>query len=273
MSRYVASESNEDHESREISGKRGVGDEGGERGEEIIEASSAANSTTLTTVSTVPATTDQFMFTNDFKRLLVGFVQGDTVMTLRLATKGWKCVADAFIDEGVKSGTMIVHDGTDISWAVSWAREERRKQVSRVIFLLNITKVGVRAFHSAVNLVVVDIPEGIESIDEAAFNSCRSLTTVSFPTTLTWIGRSAFNNCKSLDNVDLLHRNLQELGDYEFHGCSELKSMTIPDSLQTFGYNVFCECFKPVPSSIDVNRYDHDVSAVFAYLRSKQKNN
>ncbi|GMI15632.1 hypothetical protein TrLO_g15181 [Triparma laevis f. longispina] len=105
------------------------------------------------------------MFTNDFKRLLVGFVQGDTLTTLRLATKAWKRVADAFVDVGVRSGAMMVHS------------------------------------YSA------------------------------------------------------------------FKCCSELKSMTIPDSLQTLGTDVFLLCPKLVPSNIDIL----DSYAVVAYLPSQQQ--
>jgi len=75
-------------------GKRGAGDEEEDNGEGTVEGPAAKNSTTLTTVSTVPATTDQFMFTNNFKRLLVGFIMGYTLMTLRLATKAWKRVVE-----------------------------------------------------------------------------------------------------------------------------------------------------------------------------------
>ena len=110
-------------------------------------------STTVSTVSNVPVTTDQFMYTPNFRRNFVEFVPGDTLMTLRLATKGWKAAADAFIDEGVRSGAMIVHDGKDISYEA-----ERRELVMRAIFLLNITKVGDKACLYAINLVVVDTP-------------------------------------------------------------------------------------------------------------------
>ncbi|GMI15634.1 hypothetical protein TrLO_g15181 [Triparma laevis f. longispina] len=61
------------------------------------------------------------MFTNDFKRLLVGFVQGDTLTTLRLATKAWKRVADAFVDVGVRSGAMMVHIPSNIDILDSYA--------------------------------------------------------------------------------------------------------------------------------------------------------
>ncbi|GMH74735.1 hypothetical protein TrLO_g3367 [Triparma laevis f. longispina] len=180
-------------------------------------------------------------------------------MTLRLVTKAWKRVADAFIDEGVESGEIMVHDGYDISSIGGWKyRRERRKLATRVIFLLNITKVGQHECHWAVNLFVVDIPEGVQRFGHLAFRGCSSLTTISFPTTLTFIGGYAFCDCSSLDNVDLLHTNLQKIGGDVFWDCSELKSMTIPDSLQTLGCKVFTNCFKLVPSSIDVSE-DNDV--------------
>ena len=139
-----------------------------------------------------------------------------------------------------------------------------------MIFLLNITRVGGSACEKAVNLVVVDTPEGVESIGYTAFMQCSSLTTVSFPTTLKSIEDAAFNQCSSLDNVDLLHTNLQELGEAAYFECYKLKSMTIPYSLQTPGadcWNIFSACYKSVPSSIDTN----DNDAVVTYLRSQQQ--
>ncbi|GMH51994.1 hypothetical protein TL16_g01134 [Triparma laevis f. inornata] len=214
------------------------------------------------------------MYTPEFRRHFVVFVAGDTLMTLRFAMKGWKAAADAFIDEGVKSGAFIVHDRKDIDYRiVTDAREERHKLVARVVFLLNITKAGDFACCYAANLVVVDIPSGVESISFAAFGNCESLTTVSFLTTLTSIGQQASAFCYSLENVDLLQTNLQELCQQAFHVCSKLKSMMIPDSLQTLGRNVFGRCFKLGPSNIDMNistsRYD-PTSEVVAHFRSLQ---
>ncbi|GMI05831.1 hypothetical protein TrLO_g362 [Triparma laevis f. longispina] len=54
-----------------------------------------------------------------------------------------------------------------------------------------------------------------------------------------------------------------------FLNCSELKSMTIPDSLQTLGIQVFYACSKLVPSNSNWNAYDND--AVVPHLHSQQK--
>ncbi|GMI16712.1 hypothetical protein TrLO_g3762 [Triparma laevis f. longispina] len=175
----------------------------------------------------------------------------------------------------VGSGTIIVHSREDHSWPefdeeggdYEWlnALEERRKLVMRVIFFLDITKVRDGACSWAINLIVIDTPEGVERIGGDECNSCRSLTAASFQTTLTSIGNCAFELCSSLENVDLLHTNLQELGQSAFALCSELKSMTIPDSLQTLSFWVFFRCSKLVASHID----ELDNDAVVAHLRSQ----
>ncbi|GMH82635.1 hypothetical protein TL16_g09325 [Triparma laevis f. inornata] len=199
--------------------------------EGILEVSATENSTTLMTVSTIPSAVGQFIHTVEFKRFFTPFLHYQKLTSIRVSNKEWTGVADALINEGVRNGELIVHDGNDICVTVARARTERRKLATRVIFLLNITKVVKRACKLAINLVVVDIPQGVESIGEAAFMGCPSLNTVSFPRTLSSIGEAAFTDCSSLENVDLLHTNLQELGQLAFNSCSDLKSMTIPDSL------------------------------------------
>ncbi|GMH74757.1 hypothetical protein TL16_g08206 [Triparma laevis f. inornata] len=138
---------------------------------------------------------------------------------------------------------------------------------------------GKKACRYAVNLVVVEIPEGVERIGDYAFDECINLNTVSFPTTLTYIVGGAFFCCSSLENVDLLHTNLQQLGDKAFVGCSKLKSMTIPDSIKTLGHNVFIDCSNLVPASIDISPWEDEddeppvdiTSEVVAYLRDQQR--
>ncbi|GMH60287.1 hypothetical protein TL16_g03018 [Triparma laevis f. inornata] len=208
---------------------------------------------------------NNFLNTDDFRRLIVPYIPNDALMTIRLALKPWSRVTDEFISDGVESGTMIVHGGEDV-WKSGSVLSERHTLVTRVIFLLYITKVGEHACEFAAKLVVIEISEGVESIGFNAFGGCECSTTISFPTTLTPIGMQAFYCCTSLESVDLLHTNLQELGEFAFDDCSELKSMTIPDSLQTLGQGVFYSCSKLVPSNVNYNA----MSEVVNYLRSKQ---
>ncbi|GMH80863.1 hypothetical protein TL16_g08728 [Triparma laevis f. inornata] len=83
-------------------------------------------------------------------RLLAPFVHEQTLMALRVLNKEWNGMADVLIDEGVESGTMIVHDGNN------HCQEDREDLVKQVIFLLNIMKVGKNACRFAANLVVVE---------------------------------------------------------------------------------------------------------------------
>ncbi|GMH85658.1 hypothetical protein TrVE_jg6360 [Triparma verrucosa] len=220
---------------------------------------------------------DDFMHTDDFRRLFVGFVMADTLVAMRwLDTKWHKVVEKKLIEVGEEPfGEIIVYGGNDISFdeANSAARVDRMKQVMKVVFLLNITKVGDLVFYCASNLVVVDIPEGITSIGGWSFDGCSSLKEIKFPKSLTSIGYNSFRHCSSLEEVDLLHTNVQELGNYAFWNCTSLREMKVPDSLQMVGEDVFYKCSELVPSTIDVvdDINDDDVtSEVVAYLRSIQ---
>ncbi|GMH88726.1 hypothetical protein TrVE_jg998 [Triparma verrucosa] len=112
-----------------------------------------------------------FFHTKQFMRHFLDILPIDMLMTMRALGGEWLEVTDTFIDGKVESGVMMVHDGDDMNWVVD---EERRLLVTQAVFLLNITKVGSRAFMWADNLVVVEIPEGIESIGSFAFQECPS---------------------------------------------------------------------------------------------------
>jgi hypothetical protein len=94
---------------------------------------------------------------------------------------------------------------------------------------------------------------------------------------LTSIGHASFYQCSSLEEVDLLHTNVEELGGWAFQDCTSLREMKIPDSLQTFGFDVFLSCSKLVPSHINIDgdgdnldNPEDRTSEVVAYLRSIQ---
>ncbi|GMI03807.1 hypothetical protein TrVE_jg5443 [Triparma verrucosa] len=111
---------------------------------------------------------DDFMHTDDFRRLFVGFVMVDSLVAMRWLDKKWhKVVEKKLIEVGDEPyGEIIVHGGNDLSYneAESDARNEGMEQVTKVVFLLNITKVGDNTCFDASILVAVDIPEGITSI-------------------------------------------------------------------------------------------------------------
>ncbi|GMH58276.1 hypothetical protein TL16_g02575 [Triparma laevis f. inornata] len=167
--------------------------------------------------------------------------------------------------------TTFTVDGENVGplEALSDARKQRMKYVTRLTFLLNITQVGVNTCYYAINLTVVHLPEGILHILRYAFQFCSNLTGVRFPKSLISIGDNSFDGCSNLGKVDLRHTLLQELGKDAFSGCSNLESLKIPDTLQKLGENVFYNCSKLVPPSSTI-KLDNN-NEVVDYLSFRQQ--
>mmetsp|Transcript_3152 Transcript_3152/g.5904 ORF Transcript_3152/g.5904 Transcript_3152/m.5904 type:complete len:190 (+) Transcript_3152:346-915(+) len=167
------------------------------------------------------------------------------------------------------SKRLIVHSGKSITLSLSNSkpRMERLENVTDIIFLLNCTKIGDYAFQHAVNLIVVNIPEGVTHISKNSFWGCSKLKSVAFPKSLKNIGAYAFNNCTRLSEVDLRGTGVEVIENEAFYYCEELKSMKIPDSLVEVGRFVFLRCFKLVPEGVDTK----DNEAVLEHLRSQQE--
>ncbi|GMH92720.1 hypothetical protein TrVE_jg12058, partial [Triparma verrucosa] len=89
------------------------------------------------------------MHKDDFRRLFVGFVMVDTLVAIRWLDKKWQKVDEKKLIEleDEPFGGLVVHGGNDISLdeADSAARKDRMKLVTKVVFLLNTTKVGDHA--------------------------------------------------------------------------------------------------------------------------------
>ncbi|GMH76921.1 hypothetical protein TrLO_g9979 [Triparma laevis f. longispina] len=143
-----------------------------------------------------PTTKDDFMATDDFKRLLRAYVDvAGLFHTFQPVSKPWQRIVEEETDREFESGVLAFQDGNDVEVGIDdedpefWGSlETTRKVVKRVILLINITKFRENACLYSANLVVVDIPEGVEGIGEGAFACCFSLTAVYFPTSLTSIG-------------------------------------------------------------------------------------
>lgn len=133
------------------------------RGREKVPEPKLRSSTPTSTVMT-------FIETPEFKRNFIGYVHPATLLVLRRACKPWQRVAESHITKLMKQGVLELHQGTDTDKEVadSDARKEKMERVTQAIFLQNVTQIGERACKFAVNLVVVDIPEGIDSITKGA---------------------------------------------------------------------------------------------------------
>ena len=91
------------------------------------------------------------------------------------------------------------------------------------------------------NLVSLDIPEGVTSIQRDAFEYCDNLSAIAFPDALQEIGSGAFEGCSKLKYINLPDK-LQRLDICAFDKCTSLKRVDLPDKLVEIGRSAFAHC-------------------------------
>lgn len=100
-------------------------------------------------------------------------------------------------------------------------------------------------------LRTVKIAEGVTEVN-LPFDHCTALTQISFPSTLRRIGEEndlleyfkrshLFAYCTALESVSLPEK-LEFIGQSAFRGCSNLKSITFPSSMNTIDSYAFIDC-------------------------------
>lgn len=84
----------------------------------------------------------------------------------------------------------------------------------------------------------------ITRIGESAFSE-SSLTSITIPKNVVSIGHYAFDNCGELTSVVFDEDNkLLELGASAFNSCSNLSEINLPNTIVSFGNDVFAYCPK-----------------------------
>ena len=97
--------------------------------------------------------------------------------------------------------------------------------------------------------------------------------TLIFDKPVTSIGDSAFEECSNLTSITIPN-SVTSIGDYAFSGCSDLTSITIPDSVTSIGDYAFFGCSnltsfycKPQnPPAIDVYMLSNCHSSLKIYV-------
>lgn len=115
-----------------------------------------------------------------------------------------------------------------------------RWAIDKVLLPPTLKKIGNYAFQRT-SLTSVNIPDNVETIEEAAFRQVKQLQEVHLPDSLTSLGRYAFSACRSLRTVKIPTK-LKEIPWYTFDGCNSLQSVELHDSITGFGDYAFRNC-------------------------------
>ncbi len=89
---------------------------------------------------------------------------------------------------------------------------------------LTVSAIGERAFADLDHVIIVNIPEAIDTVGEGAFAGCDSLRQAEIPKSLSRISKNMFENCSSLKTV-YLPTTLTSVGEGAFAGCTSLANV------------------------------------------------
>lgn len=142
----------------------------------------------------------------------------------------------------------------------------------------SITELNNGVFYGCSSLLSVKIPNNVTSIGEYAFYNCKGLTDIKIPEKVSQIGSYAFYNCEGLTKVDIsniknwcelefayyganpleyaknlylnnepvvdlvLTEEITKVGQMAFRYCETLQTLTVSESVQSFGTDAFSDC-------------------------------
>lgn len=147
-------------------------------------------------------------------------------------------------------------------------------QIDKLTLPISLRIIQKNAFRGMIvdsELTELELPEGLEEIQESAFDDCPSLKTIVIPSTLKTIGKDAFHLCTGLERFKLekesnyfkvdhsvlyskdgkrllyyptaltnttfdIPNGVEVLGDYALYGIMSLQSVSLPSSLREIGY-------------------------------------
>lgn len=113
---------------------------------------------------------------------------------------------------------------------------------SRVEIPYGVTIIGSFAFCDNFDIETVVIPRTVKRISQDAFLYCLNLKEVIIEgNTLTAIDPNAFAGCSCLKKINFPN-SVQYIGDAAFAGCKSLYFVDLPSSLETLGEAAFAGC-------------------------------
>ena len=172
------------------------------------------------------------------------FEEFDTNLTdIEIVSEGLKykvaSVEVSNVTNSPKKGHLVIPQEVSVDGDSSSSNEDGKKVA------IPVTRIAKLAFLDCMELVSVQIPEGITSIGEGAFLRCSSLESVEMPESVNFISRAAFADCERLVTIKL-PEVMKEIEGEAFSRCKALTSIIIPDGVTHIQRGVFDCCEKLV---------------------------
>lgn len=98
-----------------------------------------------------------------------------------------------------------------------------------------VTNIGTIVFDNTVNCI------GPDALNSNVVGVTDSLAEIYIPWTVELLEEWAFGNCVNLKTIDLRHTKITEVRDNAFNNCSRLQAAYFPNSLSSFGADVFAK--------------------------------
>jgi hypothetical protein len=123
----------------------------------------------------------------------------------------------------------------------------------------SVVFIGASAFQGCTALKSVSIPDSVESIGKNVFRYCTALSDVTLGNGITVIPERAFADCKALESIKIPN-SIERVDEWGFQS-SGLKTIELPDSVETLGYYAFSNCSNLSVISIPASVTSLDVGA------------
>ena len=169
----------------------------------------------------------------------VGYGAFGSARTLKLYSAGGAFVEKYAAENGIvfiPAKMKIIASDSDFDYAVYDGKSVIKKYIGATGVTVVVPKslggypvvaIGEYAF-AGCNILNIELPEGIESINYGAFES-SSLISITIPSTVTDIGESAFAYCEDLISLDV-SKSQTDVGQNAFIGCDNLTDVSAGDN-------------------------------------------
>lgn len=135
---------------------------------------------------------------------------------------------------------------------------------SKTTIPCSIVSLGCRAFRGNKKIKSINIPSNVRYIGHQCFDECDSLNNIIFADLEKIdgvdgleIGNASFAHCKNIKSI-ILPERLDSIGHAVFYGCEKLECITIPANVKKIDGYIFGECTQLSAISVDINNKKYD---------------